>query len=183
MRHRLPLLLWLAACSRPAPEAAPPPAAPTAPPTAPPVWRVSADAIGPIALGIPLATLNQRLHDSLRTTVEPGGHCAYVRPAAAPSGVSFMVLGDTVARVDIDTAGVLTVEGRGVGDTETQVLETYRGRVQVQPHKYSGPTGHYLVVTTPTDTMRRIVFETDGTHVLNYRAGLRPAVDFVEGCS
>ena len=38
-------------------------------------------------------------------------------------------------------------------------------------------------VVTPADTTRRLVFETDGARVLRYRAGRRPEVEWVEGCS
>ncbi len=94
-----------------------------------------------------------------------------------------MVVKDTVVRVDVDTAGVLTGEGAGVGDPEERVVTLYAGRVTVQPHKYTGPEGHYLVVSIPPDTLLRIIFETDGRIVTRYRAGRRPAVDHVEGCS
>lgn len=87
-----------------------------------------------------------------------------------------------IERVDVDSAGVLTAEGAGVGDAEANVIALYRGRVSVQPHKYTGPRGHYLIVTSTGDTLHRIVFETDGQRVVNYRAGRRPAVDYVEGC-
>lgn len=183
MRRHLPLFLLLAGCSRPESKAAQPPAELSTTDTTLPEWGVSTDRIGVIPYGLTLASLNEMLRDSMRTRPEPGGNCAYVRPASAPPGVSFMVLGDTVARVDVDSTGVLTLEGRGVGDSEQQVLETYRGRVKVEPHKYTGPTGHYLVVTGQADSLHRIIFETDGAHVLRYRAGILPAVAFVEGCS
>lgn len=31
--------------------------------------------------------------------------------------------------------------------------------------------------------MARIIFKTDGKRVVKYRAGLRPQVEYVEGCS
>jgi hypothetical protein len=45
--------------------------------------------------------------------------------------------------------------------------------------------GHYLTVvpTSKADSPYRIIFETDGKRVLNYRAGIRPQVEYVEGCS
>jgi hypothetical protein len=52
----------------------------------------------------------------------------------------------------------------------------------VEPHAYTGPEGHYVVVTTPGDTTRQIVFETDGRLVTMYRAGRLPAVAYIEGC-
>jgi hypothetical protein len=94
-----------------------------------------------------------------------------------------MIIDDTVARVEVDSAGILTAEGAGVGDTESSVILLYQGRVDVEPHKYTGPQGHYLVVTPPNDTLHKIIFETDGERIVRYRAGRLPAVRFVEGCS
>ena len=58
-----------------------------------------------------------------------------------------------------------------------------RGRVTVQPHKYTN--GHYLVVRSATaaDTTHRIIFETDGKVVTRFRSGRMPEVAWVEGCS
>ena len=88
-----------------------------------------------------------------------------------------------MARVDVTKPGVRTREGAQVGDPEAAVLKLYEGRVAVTPHKYSGPQGHYLTVTTPGDSLHRIVFETDGATVQNYRVGRLPEVEWVEGCS
>jgi hypothetical protein len=63
------------------------------------------------------------------------------------------------------------------------VQALYASRVAVSPHKYTG--GHYLTVTptAPGDSAYRMVFETDGRRVTQFRAGVRPAVEYVEGCS
>jgi hypothetical protein len=94
-----------------------------------------------------------------------------------------MIVRDTVVRVDVSSGSFATSWGDRVGDTESQVLERHRGHVSVQPHKYTGPEGHYLVVSDPSDTLHRIVFETDGKRVLRFRAGRLPEVEWVEGCS
>jgi hypothetical protein len=99
------------------------------------------------------------------------------------SGVRFMVVDDTVVRIDVDSLSVATKWGDRVGDSETVVLARHAGSVHVEPHKYTGPKGHYLIVSTPDDTLHRLVFETDGERVTEYRAGLRPYVEWVEGCS
>jgi hypothetical protein len=70
-----------------------------------------------------------------------------------------------------------------VGDAEASVVKRYEGRVRTTPHKYTGPVGHYLTVTAPPDSAHAIVFETDGSRVVNYRAGRRSAVALVEGCA
>ena len=109
--------------------------------------------------------------------------CAYARPRALPGGTSLMVVSDTVVRVDVDSSTVATAEGIRVGDSEAQVLARYPGRVRTEPHKYTD--GHYLVVTPAVagDSAFRIIFETDGSRVLRFRAGRRPAVEWIEGCS
>lgn len=144
---------------------------------------VDAEGIGPVRTGTTLPQLSALLGEEVRAAYADVEVCDYVRPRALPPGVSLMVLSDTVARIDVDATGVKTVEGAAVGDSEQRVLELYKGRIHVEPHKYTGPEGHYLVVTPPGDTLHRIIFETDGKVVTRYRAGPRPAVEYVEGCA
>ena len=94
-----------------------------------------------------------------------------------------MVEHDTVVRIEARDSTVATAAGARVGDREARILDLYRGHVRVEPHKYLGPAGHYLVITEPGDTVDQIIFETDGKRVLNFRAGRLPAVAYVEGCS
>ena len=148
-----------------------------------PGLAVSPDGVGPVKTGWTLQQLNSALGEQLRPTFEVNPECDYLDPAALPPGIGLMIVQDTIVRIDVDTTGIPTTEGAVVGDTEARVLELYRGRVEVQPHKYTGPVGHYLVVRVPGDTLRLIIFETDGQKVLSYRAGFRPAVEFVEGCA
>lgn len=146
----------------------------------PPQWVVRADGIGPLKVGIPLAVASQTLGESLRVT-QAG--CDHVRPTTMPKGIRLMVIDDTVARVEIDSAGIKTAEGEQVGDSESRVLELYGARARIEPHKYTYPDGHYVVITPPGDTLHRIIFETFKGLVTTYRAGRVPAVQLVEGCS
>ena len=181
------LSLCLFACApdeRPVHDAAAPSV-----PNAGPSWVVRADSFGSVPLGVPVARAESALGSAILARVPELEECSEVRPAALPTGTSLMVTRATagtpatVERVDVHTAGVRTREGVGVGDAEDSVLAVYRGRVQVQPHKYTGPEGHNLVVTHPRDTMFLIIFETDGRHVTRFRAGRKPAVQYVEGCA
>ena len=112
-------------------------------------------------------------------TPAAGEACAYLDAAAVADGANVMVTDGRVARIDV-LGATLTASNVGVGSTEAEVTAAYAGRVEAQPHKYTD--GRYLVVT-PADTTRRLVFETDGARVLRYRAGRRPEVEWVEGCS
>ncbi len=148
----------------------------------PDVQTVSATGYGAVQFGMTLAAANTALHDSLHMKKGDPEACQMLRPAGAPAGVSLMVLKDTILRVDVDAGGSRTSEGVGIGDAEAKVKEAYAGRVTVQPHKYTGPKGHYLVISSSNDATHRIIFETDGTVVTKYHAGLVPAVDLVEKC-
>jgi hypothetical protein len=85
--------------------------------------------------------------------------------------------------VEVDSGGVATAEGARIGDTEARVQELYPGRVTVSPHKYTD--GRYLIVrpAAASDTTHLLVFETDGRVVQRFRAGQKPQVEYVEGCS
>ena len=155
----------------------------------PPAWVVLPDSFGPVPLGVPIEVAAEALGSPITVDFSVSDGCAQTRAAMMPNGTSLMVIRDSagaaprVERVDVDSAGIKTREGAGVGDSEQQVLTLYEGRVRVEPHKYTGPVGHYLTVTSPRDSAFMIIFETDGSKVLTFRAGRRPAVQFVEGCS
>ena len=86
-------------------------------------------------------------------------------------------------RIDGRDSTVATREGARVGDSEARIKSLYGSAVRVEPHKYTGPTGHYLTVTPANDTRHLIVFETDGERVTMFRVGRKPEVSYVEGCS
>lgn len=109
--------------------------------------------------------------------------CMYATADSLPSGVRVMVERGKFARVEVYEGSVQTAKGARIGDTEERIKRLYPSQVTVSPHKYTD--GHYLTVvpTASADSAYRIVFETDGRRVLRYRAGTRPQVEYVEGCS
>jgi hypothetical protein len=165
----------------PDPDEAPEPA-PGAPAAAGQAWTVDFRGAGPAQVGTPLAAAATALGATPDTAAAAGG-CSYLRPAADPAGVKVMVNEGRVARVEVDSGAVRTVEGAGIGDAEARVRELYAGRVTETPHKYT--SGRYLTVTpaAPADSAFRLVFETDGAKVTRFRAGRLPEVEWVEGCS
>ena len=182
----LTLALSLAlACGRKA--AVPPGAADSAAPAPPEAeaerWTIRVDGVGPIRFGMALADARAALRDSLVVT-PPAGACGFTVPRDAPAGVRFMVEQRKIVRVDVDSSGVRTAAGVEVGTSEADVRARYPVGLQVQPHKYD-PKGRYLVLqgTQPADSARRLIFETDGQRVVRYRAGITPAVQYVEGCA
>ena len=179
----------VAGCSSSSKEQATPDTSSAAESDNPATWVVLPDSFGPVPLGVPVVRAAGALGDSLAPDFSASDACSQTRTASMPPGTRLMILRDSVGapamveRVDVDSTGVHTREGAGVGDSEAKVIGLYSGRIRVGPHKYTGPAGHYLTVTSPRDSAFLIIFETDGQKVLRFHAGRRPAVQLVEGCS
>jgi hypothetical protein len=140
---------------------------------------VTFDGIGRARIGASLAQLREG--GAVPDAQAGQAACRFVKLDWLPAGTLVMLANDTVARIDVDsTSAVRTIDGAAVGDTEARLKQLYP-RAETQPHKYvSG--GHYVSVSSPNDSTRRLVFETDGKTVKTYRVGRRPEVDFVERC-
>ncbi len=115
----------------------------------------------------------------------PNNNCYYVKPQNEPKNLSFMVTKGRISRVDVrQNNQITTLKGAKIGDTEAQIKSLYPGQIQVTPHKYV-QNGHYLTFIPKDrgDRNYRLVFETDGKLVTEFRAGKLPEVEYVEGCS
>lgn len=115
----------------------------------------------------------------------PNDNCYYVKPQNEPKNISFMVTKGRISRVDVrQNTQITTLKGAKIGDTEAQIKSLYPEQIQVTPHKYV-QGGHYLtfIPKDRADQNYRVVFETDGKFVTQFRSGKLPEVEFVEGCS
>ena len=74
-----------------------------------------------------------------------------------------------------------TDKGAKIGDTEERLQSLHPGQTKIEPHHYTGPEGHYVLVSDSTGKVR-LVFETDQKKVVTFRVGREPAVEYVEGC-
>jgi hypothetical protein len=102
-----------------------------------------------------------------------------------PHDAWFRVVDSMVVRIDVYTDSLETDLGARVGMTETQIQSLYDHRLVVQPHPYTAPDGHYLILDPdPADsTGPTMIFETLRDTVRNFRAGRKPAVLWIEGCA
>lgn len=190
----LTAIALLSACS----DKAAPPAAPNAPATtvaipaspaseapvqavpaatpAPAPNALSAQGIGAVRFGMTLAEAEAAAGKA--TLPEPFDPvCSMVRFASLPK-LRFMLEENVVKRADAE-AGVENAVGVAVGDTLAQVRDKHP-EAQVSTHKYD-KNGHY--VTFPTaDGKAAIILEESGGKVTKVRAGLQPAVAYVETC-
>lgn len=146
-----------------------------------PRWTVTARGIGPLHAGMSLDEARTAAAGTLPDTSTTES-CLYIPLVGAPGSVHAMLVDGRLARIDVRDSSVATDRGARVGDAEARIAALYGDRVSVQPHKYTD--GHYLIVTpaVAADSAYRLVFETDGSRVIAYRAGVLPAVEWVEGC-
>ena len=91
--------------------------------------------------------------------------------------VGLLFEGEHLAWIEVDGPGV-TARGIAVSANEQQVHAAF-GKLVVEPHTIS-VTGHYLKIRTTRTT--GYVFETERGRVSRFRAGIYPAVEYVEGC-
>jgi hypothetical protein len=175
------LVSLLAACGGSEPPESSSDQAP-APPGTDVNWNVTAKDYGPIRFGMSVEEASAALPGGFAKPPATTG-CDYANPTNGPAGVMFMVENGTIVRIDVDSATAKTAEGAGVGETEARLRELYGSQLQVQPHKYEQGHSYFIVrPAAPADSAFRIIFETDGTKVMRYRAGIRPAVEYVERC-
>ena len=143
---------------------------------------VTEHGLGPLRTGMTIAEATTALGGALVVPAEYDTTlCDYATWRGGPPGVHVMVHQGRIARVEVDSGGVATAAGVRVGDSEERIKSLYPGRVTVTPHKYED--GRYLTVNGVGDSSVAIVFETSKGRVTRYRAGRRPAVEYVEGCS
>jgi len=162
----VPLML-LAACSK-SPETA---AAPSAAP------QLSFEGYGPVHFGAQLADVERQLNTKSQPLGANDPACSMVRFADIP-GVRFMVEQGKITRADAD-AGIGNTLGIATGDT-LEAAKKKAPTLQVGAHKYL-PEGHYLSASS-ADGKAAIIMEEDGKSITKIRAGLQPAVAYVETC-
>lgn len=116
---------------------------------------------------------------------EPGG-CYYLIPATQPKRgykIAFMIEGDKFVRIDVASSEIVAPGGGRVGMDEAELQKLYHGALRSMPHKYV-EGGRYLSLAASGVAPSRLVFETDANgKAAEWRIGLAPQVDYVEGCS
>ncbi|MBD2559814.1 MULTISPECIES: hypothetical protein [Nostoc] len=146
--------------------------------------KLFTNGIGQVRVGMTVSEAKKAA--GTRLVGDPSNNnCYYVKPEWEPKNLGFMVTEGRISRVDVwRDSKITTLKGAKIGDTEAEIKSLYPGQIQVKPHKYV-QGGHYLtfIPKDRADQKYRVVFETDGKRVTQFRSGKLPEVEFVEGCS
>ncbi len=109
--------------------------------------------------------------------------CYFMTPAWVKQSAdfAFMVEDGKFVRYGTQQVKYIAPGGGRIGMTKAQISALYPGRIEEQPHKYTD--GRYLRIKD-AGTGNALVFETDAAgKVTEWRVGMPPQVDYVEGCS
>jgi len=149
---------------------------------------------GAFATGMTLDEMERVLGFSLSPWREgpyESDECWYTEPLEkSEPQVGYMMKKDRLVRIDIydldegiaAVAPVRTDSGFAVGTSEESIIRHYGNELAKSVHPYIGTEGSYLRIGA-ADGLSALLFETSHGRVTRFRAGLVPAVDYIEGCS
>jgi len=112
--------------------------------------------------------------------------CYFMTPkwVTVPAMFNFMIGDGRFARFGTEDAKFVAPGGGRIGMTRAEIAKLYAS-IDAQPHKYTD--GEYLRIADPAGGNGVLVFETDGktasAKVTEWRVGVPPYVDYVEGCA
>jgi hypothetical protein len=138
--------------------------------------------LGPLRIGLGVAELRGRFRavpDEAHP--DPEVDCAYWT-SPLYLGVSMMVAGGRLVRLETEDVRYRTPGGARVGMTESALRARYGARMRVEPHPYMGPEGKYLIVRAKNEPLGLIVETWDG-RARSLRVGYWRKVQLIEGCS
>lgn len=143
------------------------------------------DGYGPARFGMGADAVRAAWAGELDGGPGEGVACFHLSPAEQPDEAHFALMfgdGDFV-RYSVDNERMTAPGGGRVGMDEAQLEGLYGPLEDRGPHKYVDG-GEYLRVADPAGGDAVLVFETDADDVVSeWRVGLPPHVDYVEGCS
>ena len=137
---------------------------------------LSPEGYGPVRFGMKVEEVELALK---QRTTEPyiAAGCDYVEFKKYP-GLRFMVEDGVVTRAD--ARGNIRNSAKVLVGMNLAKVRAMPPSVKVEPHKYDDE-GHYLILDT-NDGRAAIVLEESKGKVIAVRAGMKPAVKYVEGC-
>ncbi len=147
--------------------------------------QASFSGYGDVRFGTAAADMEQAWGGELREVGKGDNDtCYYMTPTwvAAPADFNFMIGDGKFARFGTESAKFVAPGGGRVGMSQAEIEKLYPGRVELQPHKYGD--GKYLRIKDTGGSNAVLIFETNEKGVVEeFRVGVPPEVDYVEGCA
>jgi hypothetical protein len=147
---------------------------------------ISFAGFGPAAFGDDAEAVRQAWGGALRALPDGTEPCHFLSPPVeADSGyqVAFMIEDRRFVRIDIASPRVAAPGGGRIGMRAGEIEALYPGMVERRPHKYV-EGGRYLRIRDPDGGPGVLLFEADDDGLVDeWRIGLPPQVDYVEGCA
>jgi hypothetical protein len=114
---------------------------------------------------------------------DPGGQtdanrCFELFGVEPVQGVSFLIEGQKVGRVDFLTEAARTADGFGIGTAAIDIHDKFGAAAMDAPNKYEPEVTDLAV----TDGAVKSVFEIQDGKVRGWRAGVAPTIDYTEHC-
>ena len=141
------------------------------------------DGYGDVKLGIAAADMQTAWGGELNRLGGQQETCYFMTPkwVKVPADFAFMIEDGKFVRYGTESAKFVAPGGGKVGMAMTEIQSLYPGRIEQQPHKYTD--GKYLRIKDAASG-NALLFETDAAgKVTEWRVGMPPQVDYVEGCS
>ncbi len=165
-----------------------PPATAPVPPLPDPVETGGASAAryigyGDMRFGMSAKDTRKAWGGELNGAPGAGDTCYHLSPkwASTPAEFALMIEDDKFVRYSSESVKHIAPGDGKVGMSADEIKALYPGRVVEQPHKYTD--GKYLRIKD-TESSNALIFETDAAgKVTEWRVGVPPQVDYVEGCS
>ena len=107
--------------------------------------------------------------------------CFHLSPSwvKVPAEFALMFENGKFVRYSVESPELLAPGGGKVGMSRADIEALYPGKIEEQPHKYVD--GQYLRIANGANVL---IFEVDAAgKVTEWRVGVPPQVDYVEGCS
>lgn len=140
---------------------------------------------GDLKFGTPAADMAKAWGGELKDVgKDASARCYFMTPAwvKTPAEFNFMISDGKFARFGTQDAKYVAPGGGKVGMREAELQALYNNALQAAPHEYSN--GKYLSIAASGVAPTKLVFETDEQGVVTeWRVGVLPEVDYVEGCS
>jgi hypothetical protein len=116
---------------------------------------------------------------------EPMG-CFHLSPSgqSTPAQLAFMFENDLLVRYSVESPDIAAPGGARVGMDEAEVQALYGGDLETMPHKYVKDGKVLRSAEDGGGLPSKLLLELDAAgKVTEWRVGMSPQVDYVEGCS